>query len=263
MKINTAVLDNLYTELNRREYVHPDPLEVLYEYPDVRDMEIAGLIASCLAYGRVTQILISVRKVLGMLGSSPYSFLLETDTRTIAHMARGFKHRFTTDGELFSFLSGIKNILHQYGSLEHCFLSYYTESDDTILPALTGFVRSIRGDGGRYNSLLPDPSLNSACKRLMLYLRWMARHDAVDPGGWHIPTGKLIIPLDVHMHRISTLLGLTARKQADMRTALEITGAFKSVNTNDPVKYDFALTRLGIRQDTDLKSFIEKYGKAA
>ena len=76
----------------------------------------------------------------------------------------------------------------------------------------------------------------------------MVRKDDVDPGGWgNIPPSMLIIPLDVQMHRIGRLIGFTERKQADMKTALEITAGFRSLSPEDPVKYDFALTRLGIR----------------
>jgi uncharacterized protein (TIGR02757 family) len=82
----------------------------------------------------------------------------------------------------------------------------------------------------------------------------MVRKDRVDPGGWKdIPLSKLVIPLDTHMHKISLKLGLTARKQADMNTAFEITSGFKQLVPDDPVKYDFVLTRLGIREDMDIK----------
>jgi uncharacterized protein (TIGR02757 family) len=89
-----------------------------------------------------------------------------------------------------------------------------------------------------------------------LFLRWMARKDRVDPGGWNgIPLSKLIIPLDTHMHRISLALNLTKRKHANMATALEITSVFKKIVPDDPVKYDFALTRFGIRNDMDNELF--------
>jgi uncharacterized protein (TIGR02757 family) len=80
----------------------------------------------------------------------------------------------------------------------------------------------------------------------------MVRHDEVDPGGWDgIPPSKLLVPLDTHMHRIAMKLGLTNRKQADLRTAIEITEAFKKLSPTDPVRYDFVLTRFGIRKDLD------------
>ena len=91
----------------------------------------------------------------------------------------------------------------------------------------------------------------------MLFLRWMVRNDDVDPGGWHeIPTSKLIIPLDTHMHKISTIFGFTERKNADLKCAVEITEAFGELNKKDPVKYDFALTRFGIRDDMKIEDIV-------
>ena len=88
----------------------------------------------------------------------------------------------------------------------------------------------------------------------------MVRRDEVDPGGWSsVPVSKLIVPLDTHMHRICLLLNLTKRRQADLRTAVDITHAFRKIAPEDPVRYDFALTRLGIRDDTDLVSFLEAW----
>jgi uncharacterized protein (TIGR02757 family) len=89
----------------------------------------------------------------------------------------------------------------------------------------------------------------------------MARRDEVDPGGWvDVPASKLIVPIDTHMHRVSLLLGLTRRKQADMRTAIEITEGFRAITPEDPVKYDFALTRFGIREDLHLGAFFKQEG---
>ncbi|MFW6062129.1 MAG: DUF2400 family protein [Planctomycetota bacterium] len=99
---------------------------------------------------------------------------------------------------------------------------------------------------------MPDPSRGSACKRLLLWLRWMVRRDAVDPGDWRgVPASKLVIPLDVHMHRITRLLGFTRRKQANLATAMEVTAGFARLCPADPVRYDFALTRFGIHPDME------------
>ena len=107
------------------------------------------------------------------------------------------------------------------------------------------------------SSLLPDPDRGSACKRLHLFLKWMVRVDAVDPGGWTVlPPSALVVPVDTHMHRIGLALGLTERGQADIRTALEMTEAFSLVRPDDPVRYDFALTRFGIRPDLDMEALL-------
>lgn len=249
--ISKPRLDKLYRAYNSREWVHPDPLEYLYQYRNPLDQEIAGLIASSLAYGRVAQILKSVEWVLDKMGPSPYQFLQCTTPRSLQKIFGDFKHRFTTSEELIALFTGVKSVMACYGSLYACFLYGFKADDEDILPALSRMVRELTTSfNGRCNSLLPLPERGSACKRLNLFLRWMVRKDHVDPGGWRdVPAAKLIVPLDTHMYRICFSLRLTSRKNADMRTAMEITRAFRSVQPRDPVRYDFALTRLGIRKD--------------
>jgi uncharacterized protein (TIGR02757 family) len=243
-------LDSLYAAYNKRSFVHPDPLEFLYNYDPPEDREIAGLIASCLAYGRVNRILTSVSRVLEPMGSSPRSFLRSASTSEIEAEYAGFSHRFTTGGEIAALLVSIKLAVERHGTLESLFASG-DDGSGTVMPALAAFVSALQGfSPRRCPSLLPSPGKGSACKRLNLFLRWMARRDDVDPGPWRsISPSRLVVPLDTHMHRISRALGLTRRVQADARTALEVTRAFREIRPRDPVRYDFALTRLGIRKD--------------
>ncbi len=251
-------LNWLYEYYSSREYVHPDPLEFLYNYSDIHDREIAALIASSLAYGRVAQILKSVSIILDTMGPSPFSYITASSEKEIAETFKSFKHRFTTGDEMSAMLIGIKRILDEDSSLYESFLSKYRDDDIDIIPALSCFAEGLKAAAGSSgNSLLPSPHLGSACKRLNLFLRWMVREDSIDPGGWHkIPASKLIIPLDTHMHRIGLALEMTKRKQADIKTAVEITQSFRRINPKDPVKYDFALTRLGIRKDAELDEFL-------
>jgi uncharacterized protein (TIGR02757 family) len=251
-------LDELYAYYNRKRFVHPDPLEFLYNYDDLRDRELVGLIASSLAYGRVAQILKSVSTILDIMSPSPYHFLLGISEKKLLKSFTGFKHRFTTGEDMSFMLLAAKKMIEEDGSLQNAFTSGYSESDESILPALSGFTRRLVDEsGGKKNSLIPLPDRGSACKRLILFLRWMIRKDRVDPGGWDLVCpSKLIIPLDTHMYNICTGLAMTCRKQADMRTAIEITNAFKNIIPEDPVKYDFSLTRLGIRKEGDPSLFL-------
>ncbi|MGO9309017.1 MAG: TIGR02757 family protein [Spirochaetia bacterium] len=253
----TAGLASLYRRYNRREFVHPDPLELVYDYAAPEDQEIAGLISACLAYGRVAQILASVGRVLGLMGDegsggrgSPHAFLGRTTDQDLRDTFRTFKHRFTTGNEIAALLIGVKRTIVEYGSLETLFAAGVGRNDDTVLPGLVLFVERLRlcaGGPGACPTLLSSPADGSACKRLNLYLRWMVRRDRVDPGTWHkVARSRLVVPLDTHMFRIARALGLTARRQANMRTAVEITRAFARHSPRDPVRYDFCLTRLGI-----------------
>jgi uncharacterized protein (TIGR02757 family) len=252
---NRSFLESLYVRYNRKSFIHPDPLEFVHRYGESLDQEVAGLIAACLAYGRVQQILRSVDLVLDRMRPSPSRFLLENPPAVIDATFRDFKHRFTTGRELAALMVSMRKVLLRFGSLEACFLRGCRPDDATVLPALERFSHQLRhGVEDRLEGiLLPRPMKGSACKRLHLFLRWMARKDDVDPGVWHgLDPARLMIPLDTHMFRTARAFELTSRRQADVRAALEITEAFRAVCPEDPVKYDFSLTRLGIREGVDI-----------
>jgi len=251
-----AELEQLYRTYNKRKYVHPDPLEFLYRYPAIRDREIAGLIASSLAYGRVAQILKSVSRILDKMGPSPFYFVCATRPSSFKKIFCGFKHRFTTHCDIADLMSALHRILKEHGSLNECFASGMKKNDQTVIPALDVFLEKLDCTGGY---LIPLPGRGSACKRMHLYLRWMARKDDVDPGGWHgISPRKLIVPLDTHMANIGRSMGLTLKKSANQAMALDITNAFRKIEPDDPVKYDFSLTRFGIHPDMEMSDLLKK-----
>ena len=242
-----AFLEGLYYVYARREIINPDPLYFLYNYKDVMDREIVGLIASSLAYGRVAQIMKSVERVLSYFGKSPREFLLNSHDDVI--LPEDFKHRFTTAADMNNLLKNISEVLREYGSVEGFLRECLKDSGGDLFGGLDQFSdRLSRGKVEESFSLVTAPRDGSACKRLFLYLKWMVRHDDVDPGGWGVlKASELIIPTDVHMHRIARQLGLTTRKNADLRTAIEITSGFREVCRADVCRYDFVLTRFGIK----------------
>ena len=249
------ILEGLYKKYNHYEQIKPDPLQFIYHYNNPADMEIAGFLAAALAYGRVQQIEKSLTKLLGFMGSHPSSFVSAFNSRNRASI-RKFKHRFNTGDDISDLLMLLKNVLNKYGSIESFFLQGYSESDENIIPALTNFCNSLlnihaskhKGQvskGLKY--LLVSPSGGSACKRLNLFLRWMVRDDEVDAGLWKsIDKTKLIVPIDVHMGRLCKFLRFHNKNTISLSTAVEITRRFSEIEPNDPVKYDFALSRIGI-----------------
>lgn len=251
MAKNKAFFDALYRQYNRKGLIHPDPLEFLSRWQDVREREAGALLAACFAYGNVKAILKNLNFLFSVM-PSPRTYILSATPAQVKKDFQHFKYRFTTAQELGRFIFCIQKVLRRYGTLEACFASALTEQDETAENALKHFARSLRA-GGDISTLVPDPDKASALKRLNLFLRWMVRQDEVDPGGWQIPARLLIVPLDVHMHRCARALGLTKRNSADMKTALEITRSLAAYCPQDPVKYDFCITRFGIRPDMDEK----------
>lgn len=254
-------LERLYRRYNRPEFVYPDPLAALLRYRDPLDQEIAGLIASALAFGNVKQILRSVDEVLEPF-PHPHEDLLRATPGSLERRLGGFRHRYVQGREMIALLLGMRRMIQVHGSLGNRFALLSLPGHTSLLPALIPFTRELREGGGlAENYLLPDPRRGSACKRLFLFLRWMVRRDAVDPGPWNdLGPGRLIVPMDTHMHRVALRLGFTRRRQAGLRAALEVTEAFRALVPQDPVRYDFALTRLGIRAELDPETFFVEAG---
>ena len=159
-----------------------------------------------------------------------------------------------------SFLHGIGCALREHGTLEQLFLASIT-GEAGIHSAMNGFADAILQYSGLEQShLLPRPSRGSACKRLCLYIRWMVRSDDVDPGGWSgVSQRDILIPLDTHMFRIARGLGFVTRSSADGRSVLQATEGFRSLRPDDPVRYDFALTRFGIRTGMSVEELLDKF----
>ncbi len=144
---------------------------------------------------------------------------------------------------------GTLEVLREYDSIEAFAGDCLRKSDGDIFSGMDKFAERLsRNKAAGSFSLISAPKDGSACKRLFLYLRWMVRKEDVDPGGWEVlKPSELIVPTDVHMHRIALKLGLTLRKIGDIVSAKQITSSFRLFCPSDPVKFDFPLTRLGIR----------------
>lgn len=237
-------LDALYRQYHDPKWIGSDPLQFVYHFESKADREIVGLIAASLAYGNVKYINVSIARVLERLENKPHDFLISSSHQKIKKSTVGFRHRWTDEIALADLLLGVKALVNEHGGLGRAFVSMDQPGRD-IMATLRDWVNALRCK--RPCKLLADPGGNSACKRLLLYLRWMVRKDRIDPGCWEgIAPSRLIVPLDTHMYKFAVSCGFTDRKAADFKTAMEITTAFKRIAPEDPVKYDFSLTRPGI-----------------
>ncbi|HEX2061790.1 MAG TPA: TIGR02757 family protein [Thermoanaerobaculia bacterium] len=225
--------------------ITPDPLELVLRYDDPRDQEVAGLIAAAFAYGRAEFIVTNIGAVLAKMTPSPHAYLADFDVREARRRFAGFAHRFHKTPDLVELLRCIAVAIETHGSLGRLFELSYDASDADIAPSLTRFVSALRTPRLQY--LLTSPEDGSACKRMNLFLRWMIRRTPPDLGLWTFADpAKLVMPLDTHVHRIATFLGLSERKSADWKAARALTDRLVRFDAADPVRYDFALCRLGI-----------------
>jgi len=235
--------------------ISPDPLELVRRYDDPLDQEVAGLIAAAFAYGRAEIIVANIGSVLAKMGDSPFAYLKRAArSGQRAGDFAGFAHRFHKTADLVMFLDCISDAIQTHGSLGALFKKCYDDRDADIGLSLARFVKTLRSPARRplpaarsLQYLLTSPRDGSACKRMNLYLRWMVRRTPPDLGLWtFVDPAKLVMPVDTHIHRIATFLGLNRRKSADWKTARALTSALARFDPADPIRYDFALCRLGI-----------------
>lgn len=245
-------LDFHYTNFDRTT-IAPDPLQFLHQYRAKEDIEIVGFISSIFAYGNVSQINLILSKIFSELGTSPYQKILGMNESEIKIFTNKIRYRFYTPQDVEELFLTLQKILSENFSLKNIFLERYKSSDKNIKTALSHFSEQIlnyfptKTRGIKF--MFPNPNDGSTCKRMNLFLRWMVRRDELDFGLWNeIATSKLIIPVDTHIAKICKQLKLTKRNSVNWAMAEEITENLKKIDSDDPVKYDFALCHIGMRK---------------
>lgn len=232
-----------------------DPVSFAHAYAAPADREVVALVAALLAFGNVVAIKKSVARALAALGPSPSRTVDTEDEAQLRARLEGFVHRVYRGPDLARVLSSAGALRREHGSIAAALSAMRArvalDEPDPMLATLISFADALRGAqkgrGRGLAHLVPDPRKGSACKRLLLYLRWMVRPaDGVDLGLAPLSAAELVMPLDTHIHRIGRNLGLTRRKDASYRTAREVTDALRALDPADPVKYDFALCHLGV-----------------
>lgn len=251
------ILDRFYHEYPFKERILHDPINFPHRYTNTSDIEVSGFIASCFAYGRVELFTPVIEKVLSLMGANPHAFVMDFNVGKQREKF-SFKYRFNDQEDILCLVLILHELLRRHSSLENAFMKYHRPRDPHTGGGIDGFVREVLSVNTTkvYGSnihprgltqLFPSPAKGSACKRMNLFLRWMARDRDIDFGLWKaIPKNKLVIPLDIHITRISRCLGFTRRASADWKAALEITEALREFDSEDPLRYDFALCHHGI-----------------
>jgi len=248
-------LDGLCAQYDSDLALAKDPLTVPLAYADPLDREVAAFVAAHLAYGRVDPMIRAVRLALAPLGPNPASWLRDRSEpaarKELTRALADWVWRFHTGPDLAAWLLAWRRLDQESGQgLEAHLLPASGESPDAALSRLTQRLRSELPPSYGTRFSLPDPLEGAACKRWRMFLRWMVRRGWPDLGLWACyPAEALIIPLDTHVARVSRFIGLSRRATPDGKMALEITEALRRLDAADPLRYDFALSHLGILGD--------------
>ncbi len=247
------IKESLDLEIKKRDciselcYEKPDPLFIAKRYSD----EYIALICALFGYG-------NAKAIVTFLDSLDFT-LLEQDEKSIQKKLQGYYYRFQNERDVIDFFIVLRK-LRSIDSLENIFYSGY-KKEHNILDGLEEIIQAIserlenNSEGLRFlvgtipkKDKLGKVKLrgNAPYKRYNMFLRWMVRSDNLDMGLWSkIEKKDLIIPLDTHTFKVSGKLGLLKRKTYDLYSVYLVTEKLKEFDPNDPVKYDFALYRLG------------------
>ena len=213
----------------------PDPLMVAKEYKD----EYISLICALFAYG-------NAKLIVKFLNSLDFSLLDNDKDISMKHY-----YRFQSNQDVIEFFKTMR-MLKISTSIERKFCEGYIKNKN-VMDGLNSII-SCMYDLNPYRSRgyefllgkIPTSKTNSPYKRWHMYLRWMVRQDNLDMGLWsHVYKKDLLVPLDTHTFKVGQKLGLIQRKSYDFKAVLELTQSFRELDLNDPVKFDFALYRIG------------------
>lgn len=236
---------------NQPAFIEDDPISIPHRFSRLQDIEISGFWAAMLAWGQRRTIISKSEELIGLMDGAPYDFILhhrEKDRKKFL----GFRHRTFQPTDTLYFLEFFQQYYRQHDSLEDAFARHLRPGDEDTGRALAGFHESFFAlpfAPERTRKHIATPARKSTCKRLNMFLRWMARQDGkgVDFGLWkRISPRQLLIPLDVHVDRIARRLGLLQRRQTDWQAVLELTARLREYDPEDPARYDFALFGLGV-----------------
>ena len=239
-------LDKLAQKYENRDFIKDDPVQFIHRYNDKKDIELAGFIASLLAYGSRKQFIQKLDKLLiDIAQDEPLNFIQNFEPEIIGD----FNYRFGKPVDFVSIFKILKELYNTSNGLEELFEYGYEQNRLFEVAVDYFYARADKNVGQGFYHMIPNPHNGGAMKRMCMYLRWMVRKSSVDKGIWtFMPASELFIPLDVHVGRISRQMGLLTRKANDFKAVIELTEKLKEFDPEDPVKYDFAMFGYGVNE---------------
>jgi uncharacterized protein (TIGR02757 family) len=241
-----SLLDERVTLYNQPTFIENDPVCVPHRYTRLQDIEITALWTAVFSWGLRKTIINKATELFGLMNNAPFDFIMhhsEEESTRLLH----FVHRTFQATDTLYFLHFFRDYYGDHESLQTAFTQHTDPSAPSVKQMLSGFHDMFFASEWapqRTRKHIATPARGASCKRLNMFLRWMVRSDksGVDLGLWKdISPADLMIPLDVHVHRVALKLGLMSREKADWRGVEELTSQLRLMDSEDPVKYDYAL----------------------
>jgi uncharacterized protein (TIGR02757 family) len=247
------ILEQKVQQYNKIDFITKDPICIPHQFKKQQDIEIAGFFAAIFAWGNRTTIINKSKELMARMDNAPYEFCTSHHDKDLKKLV-GFVHRTFNDTDLLYTIEFFKKHYTKHSSLETAFFNHHLTHQpmkdvEEGLNHFHSYFFSLEDAPSRTKKHIARPLSGATCKRLNMYLRWMVRNDqqGVDFGIWkQMQPAKLICPIDVHVGRVSRSLGILHRKQTDWLAAVELTHYLRTLDAEDPVKYDFALFSLGV-----------------
>ncbi len=246
--ITKTEIDKLAAEYEVESFIKDDPILFPHRYNKTKeDCEIAGFIASLLAYGNRKVFIKKLDELfINIAQNEPYNFIMNYESS----MLGDFNYRFGTTEDFNEVFAVMRELYEKDGGLEELFkYGYDNPVDGNMFIPIVDYFYSRYSDNvgqGAY-FMIPNPKKGGAMKRMCMYLRWNVRKGPVDLGIWNfMQPCELLIPLDTHVARLSREMGLLTRKANDFKSVIEITENLKKFDATDPTKYDFAMFGYGV-----------------
>ena len=263
-----TLLDAKVKLYNQPSFIKDDPISIPRLFSKQQDIEIAGFFAAIFSWGNRTTIINKSRELLQLMDNAPHEFCVNAAAADLKKLL-SFKHRTFNATDLLYFIEFFRYHYSLHDTLESAFSKWMGKKEKKKKKGLNGFYHyffSLPDVPARTMKHIASPDKNSSCKRLNMFLRWMVRRDnkGVDFGIWKkISPAQLVCPLDVHVARVAKQFNLLQRTQSDWKAAIELTGYLRTLDKDDPVKYDFALFGMGIANNKEVKSLKSKVKTSA
>lgn len=243
-----ALFDSLVTKYETPDFIIHDPISVPHSFSQKQDIEIAGFFTAIFAWGQRKTIINKSNELMALMDHKPHDFILGHSAKDLKSLTN-FKHRTFQYDDLLYFISWLNHHYSTHLSLESAFLiDDKLESLEKSLNHFSSYffcLPHLR----RTQKHVSNPMTGSTCKRLCMFLRWMVRSNerGVDFGIWkNIQPSDLMIPLDVHVHKMAVRYGFLKDHQRNWKAVTLLTDQLKEIDPSDPVKYDFALFNLSL-----------------